>query len=98
MIKGCQRKMIMVRGGSTSPFEAAYFIMKSSPEYDRLGESDMASEAGRIIAENSVESNDPGAARSKRDSKNERRRRIAAFCLGLLLGGAAASFLIAVLR
>ena len=98
MIKGCQRKMIMVRGGSSSPFETAYFIMKSSPEHDRLDESDMASEAGRIIAENSVESSDSGAARSKSDSKNERLRRIAAFCLGLILGGAGASFLIAVLR
>jgi hypothetical protein len=90
--------MIMVRGGSAAPFEAAYFIMKSSPEHDQLGENDMASEAGRIIAENSVDRDRSDAVGSKGERKLERARRIIAFCLGLVLGGAGASFLIAVLR
>ena len=99
MIKGCQRKMIMVRGGNSSPFETAYFIMKSLPEHEHLDENDMALEAGRIIAgetSGGKVSSDPYA--EKRREKGNRIRLLAAFLIGILIGGAGASFLIALLR
>ena len=47
MIKGCQRKMIMLQGGECAPFESAYFVLKKN--VDASGDPDMIREATRII-------------------------------------------------
>lgn len=52
MIKGCQRKMVVVKGQDKSIFETAYFVLRREQEPKRLRESDMLSEATRIINEN----------------------------------------------
>ncbi|MCI5514081.1 MAG: hypothetical protein MR471_08195 [Clostridia bacterium] len=52
MIKGCQRKMIMIRGTGGSIYETAYFVMKPEGEYSAFAEGDMVKEALRIIGEN----------------------------------------------
>ena len=52
MIKGCQRKVIVVKGEEENMFEYAYFVIKNDLKYDRLGEGDMVSEANRIIEAN----------------------------------------------
>lgn len=52
MIKGCQRKMIMIRGTGGSIYETAYFVMKPEGEYSAFDEGDMVKEALRIIGEN----------------------------------------------
>lgn len=51
MLKGCQRKMIMVRGDSESTFETAYFIVKPESEGSEGGENSMVEEAIRIVSE-----------------------------------------------
>ena len=52
MIKGCQRKMVVVKGKDKSIFETAYFVLRREEEKRSLRESDMLSEATRIINEN----------------------------------------------
>ena len=47
MVKGCQRKMIMLQGGECAPFESAYFVLKRNSEV--AGDRDMIREATRII-------------------------------------------------
>lgn len=50
MIKGCQRKMIMIRGGANEVFESAYFVIRPGRELTGdIRENDMVSEALRII-------------------------------------------------
>jgi len=51
MIKGCQRKMVVVKGQDKSIFETAYFVLRREQESKRLRESDILSEATRIINE-----------------------------------------------
>ena len=48
MIKGCQREMIVLQTGESELFESAYFILRRTK--GRVAQSDMLSEANRIIA------------------------------------------------
>ena len=48
VLKGAQKKMIVVKTGSSELFEEAYFVLKAS---EVRGESDMLTEANRIIEE-----------------------------------------------
>ena len=48
MLKGCQRKAIVVRGDADCSFEAAYFIMRVNKAAN-VSEEDMLSEARRIV-------------------------------------------------
>ena len=54
MIKGCQRTMVVVRGEDKSVFETAYFVLRREREGGEVAESDMLSEASRIIRESSL--------------------------------------------
>ncbi|MBQ3126120.1 MAG: hypothetical protein IJC15_03535 [Clostridia bacterium] len=49
MVKGCQRRIILLRETGSSMFEEAYFILK--PERANAPEELMIAEANRIIAE-----------------------------------------------
>ena len=49
MVKGCQRRIILLRGTGSGMFEEAYFILK--PEKANAPEQLMIAEANRIIAE-----------------------------------------------
>lgn len=73
-IKGCARQSVVLRGGSSDIFESAYFIVRA--DAGSLTQSDILSEANRIVAENCF-----AADRS--------RRRFAGFLLGAALGAAA---------
>ena len=46
MIKGAQRKMIVMKTAESNMFEEAYFVMRRGVD---CSESDMVSEANRII-------------------------------------------------
>ena len=48
MIKGAQKKMIVVKTADSEIFEEAYFMVRSGVE---KGQSDMVCEANRIIEE-----------------------------------------------
>jgi len=52
MVKGCQRRIILLRGTGSGMFEEAYFILK--PEKANAPEQLMIAEANRIIAEHTA--------------------------------------------
>ena len=82
MIKGIQRKMIVVKTRGSNIFEEAYFLLRTDladPSYE--GDS-MLREANRIIAEN----------RCSKDAKLAKGRRrlraiLAPFVCGFICGG-----------
>lgn len=51
MIKGCEKKIIFIQGGESSPFENAYFILRKESEKCCNGGDDILREANRIINE-----------------------------------------------
>ena len=51
MIKGCEKKIIFILGGESSPFENAYFILRRESEKCCGGGDDILREANRIINE-----------------------------------------------
>ena len=83
MIKGCERKILLVNGGETSLFESAYFVLKKSAEQKEDSHTDMLKEANRII-----ESSLPfGITRMRRRERARRRLvRVGTFSLGALFG------------
>ena len=86
MLKGTQKKMIVVEGNTGSMFETVYFVLKrDAEESGRYREKDMISEANRIINENSIE---PSLRRKRISTKMAA---IFSFLLGTLTG---ATFLI----
>ena len=52
MIKGAQKRMIVVKTGDSAVFEEAYFVMRSDEMAEGKTDKDMISEADRIISEN----------------------------------------------
>ena len=82
MLKGTQKKMIVVQGTASSMFETVYFVLKRDAEKSsRYGEKDMIGEANRIISENMLE---PTKKRSMNISRWA--SRIFTFLLGVLSG------------
>lgn len=77
ILKGCQRKLIMVPTKSSPLFETAYFILRKETEEREPRPNEMLCEATRILEENSL-------TVSRRPLK--RRHLAAAFGVGVLLG------------
>lgn len=51
-MKGCKKNVVMIKGGASDLFEAAYFIMRDT---DRAhAKRDIVEEAKRIIEENEL--------------------------------------------
>ncbi|MBR2370593.1 MAG: hypothetical protein IKA82_01090 [Clostridia bacterium] len=80
MIKGCQRRTVVIRGDTQSDFEFAYFIMKTEARNGK-SESDIINAAGRIIAENTLQN------RHERPDKRRAFSDIVKFLAGMLSGG-----------
>ena len=51
-MRGYQRRVIFMKNTGSALFEEAYFVMRSDEMAEGRSESDMVSEAGRIIEEN----------------------------------------------
>ena len=64
MLKGCQRKMIIVQGRDKGIFETAYFVLRRESEKRSLRDSDLLEEANRIINEQQL--HDPKAGKCRR--------------------------------
>lgn len=64
MVKGCQRKMIVVQGKDKSVFEMAYFVLRRESEKRSFRDGELLEEANRIINE----------ACFRREKENGRRR------------------------
>lgn len=54
MIKGCQKKMVIVKNISSDIFDEAYFILKDDGKYDSVKNDDMISEANRIVSQSTL--------------------------------------------
>ena len=54
MLKGCQRKMIVVQGRDKEIFETAYFVLRRESEKRALRDRDLLEEANRIINEQKI--------------------------------------------
>ena len=77
MMKGCQRKMIMMPTRDSSLFETAYFVLKDEAEARRPSKNEMHFEAMRILEENSL---------AKRPPAYSRRHLLFAFLYGAFSG------------
>ncbi len=88
MIKGCQRKVIVVKGEEENMFEYAYFVLKNDLKYDRLCEGDMVSEANKIIEASDDTRERKIKSKSKNKDKNGKKI-IIPFSVGAAVGSAA---------
>lgn len=79
MVKGCQRRIILLRGTGSGMFEEAYFILK--PEKANAPEQLMIAEANRIVAEHAA------APRSRTGFSTHRAAGWQQFLGGLCTGG-----------
>ena len=93
MIKGCEKKLILIPCGESSPFETAYFILRKDSEDVCGGGNNILKEADRIIAERSY------SRKKKRRFFAFRKGLTVFFCLsvGFVLG-IAASFIALLFR
>lgn len=89
MIKGVQRKMIVVKTDNSNVFETAYFVLRSDSDKSKSDAIDMLTEANRIV-------NEGNDTKKSKKEKKKRFGRFAAFCIFLLgvVFGTAASFLV----
>ena len=51
MIKGVQRKMIVVKTDNSNVFETAYFVLRSDSDKSKSDALDMLAEANKIVNE-----------------------------------------------
>ena len=51
MLRGCQKKVVVLKDTGSDMFEEAYFIVK--PEIEKKSDFDIISEATKIISESS---------------------------------------------
>ena len=88
MIKGVQRKMVVVKTDNSNVFETAYFVLRKNAEMREKSHSDIMKEANRII-ERRLPSN---LFRARRRERIRKRLKCCAFFIaGTLFGGASAS-------
>ncbi len=74
MIKGCQRRIIMVKDTKSRCFDAAYFVLKGDLPQG-TSEADMLSEANRVIDACSLAEYALAKGRSSREYSSKGRRR-----------------------
>lgn len=77
MLKGVQRKLIMLQTRGSDLFETAYFVLKEDAQTRRPDRNEMLSEATRIVEENSL---------ARRRGDGELRSTLITFVLGAFLG------------
>lgn len=53
MVKGCQRKSVVLKCPASSAFESAYFILKNGADRS-FSEEDVISQANRIVEESAL--------------------------------------------
>lgn len=96
MIKGCQRKMIMIRGGANEVFESAYFVIRPGRELTGdIKENDMVSEAVKII-NGAISDTSTGQGKKQAKPRHAALWSIGKFLAGTVFG-AGLALLIAVL-
>ncbi|MBQ7338345.1 MAG: hypothetical protein IJW40_07825 [Clostridia bacterium] len=84
MLKGAQKRMVVLRTASSTMFETAYFVLRDgTDEGTSVAHRSMLEEANRILAE----SLSPHAhANAKKNKRAARRRALLVFSLGFVVG------------
>ena len=86
MIKGCTKRVVVVKDVESDIFEEAYFIMrpKSEKAKGHLGKTDILTEANRIVFDKTPDKSiSPVVVRKKRKSFV---RDLLFFCMGAAVG------------
>lgn len=73
-MRGCERKVILLRGTESQMFDEAYFLLR--PDYERRGQAEILREAQRIVDRNTT----------RRREKRVTLRDAAAFAAGAFTG------------
>lgn len=92
MIRGAQKRMIVLRTRDSRVFEEAYFVMRREAEGDGASEQDMIREANRIL-ERSLPRDQFTSAPSAQTNSKTRRGGFFWFTVGLLCGGGSTGIL-----
>ena len=82
LIKGIQRKMVLIRTPDSKIFEEAHFVFRAESDSRVSEENDMLIEANRIIEEAGL-----GATEGKHPVRKKRGGGLIGFLLGGLFGG-----------
>ena len=88
ILKGSERKTVILRTGESGLFEEAIFLLRESPRPAPEAE-ELAAEAGRIIRENLIVGG--------KGKKEKKKRRLLFFLLGAGFGSALTALLFLVL-
>lgn len=96
MIKGCQKKMVVVRNIASDLFDEAYFIMKNDDRQLPYGRDEMMTEADRIVEASLLQCKReeavlPDAAGLKTKKSASAKERLITFALGFAFGAAASA-------
>ena len=81
MIRGVNRRVIVLRPDRGSAFETVYFMLKNEPQKPSAAEKDILREANKIISENYPEKRSYGGKKRKSFLRG-----VIIFMLGVLLG------------
>ena len=84
MLKGAQKRMIIVRTGDSRYFDEAYFVLRREVGAKPSSCTDMLSEANRILEESGV---------SRRPRHASFRLCVLFFLLGVIFGGGTSALL-----
>ena len=76
-MRGCERKVVVLRGTASQMFDEAYFLVR--PDFERREQAEMLCEAQRIVDRNTV----------RRRTRRLTVRDALAFAVGALAGAAA---------
>lgn len=87
MLKGAQKRMVVIKTNDSEMFEEAYFVLKAGCESERL---DMVAEAERII--------DSSVSHCEHTKKKDKRKSIIIGACALFLGMVLGSILPTALR
>lgn len=79
MLKGCQKRLVMLKPGENSVFESAWFVLREDKQ--DVAYDDMVAEANRIAA---------GGIAPKYMRRSSRKYGLSMLC-GIILGGALAA-------
>jgi hypothetical protein len=81
MLKGTQKRMVVLRTADSTLFEAAYFVLRDTEKADT--QSSVLEEANRILEKSFTPQN---AKQTRRAARARRRRAALLFLLGMICG------------
>ena len=84
MLKGCQRRIIMVKDTGSKYFDSAYFVIKHDLPSSSL-ESDMLAEAHRMIDACEIKNASSEKSSTSAVSAASKRKKLSSTLMGLML-------------